>query len=479
MSVAPEPRLLAGFALSTGVIPLESPFERVPPFLRVVTPTGDAPDSMDHELALAFRVKGKGLVVLTACAHRGVINSVRHAMALSGETETGPPLQRAGPPARGGDVEPERPRPPGSRCGRTPGAREHGPWRVAPSHPPHLGLAVMQGQLDPPRLHGRRRGGYAPGLNTLHVVLGAGQIGTLLVERLRARGLPVRQVRRSPGGAAAPGVELRSGSVADPAFAREAMAGAAVVYHCVNPAYDRWGVELLPNTHGILGGAARSGARLVVLDNLYMYNQADQHAMDESTPVAPSSKKGQLRAEAAALLLDAHARGEAKVVVARASDFYGPGVVNAHFGDRFWGRVLAGKPGECLGDPETPHAFTYAPDVARGLERLGEADDADFGRVWMLPTAEPVSPAERARRIGAALGVEARTTRIPGLVLTVAGWFVPAMRELAEMCYQWESPYRVVDRAFRARFGVDPTPIDEGAAATARWVDAHYRRAGR
>lgn len=314
-------------------------------------------------------------------------------------------------------------------------------------------------------------------MNTVHVVLGAGQIGSLLVDSLRARGASVRQVRRTAGGSAPPGVELRVGSVADPAFAREAMAGAAVVYHCVNPSYDRWSTELLPNTRGILAGAAAAGSRLVVLDNLYMYGKADQHAMDESTPVAPSSRKGRLRAEAAELLLDAHARGEARVVIGRASDFYGPGVVNAHFGDRFWTRILAGRPGECLGDPEAPHAFTYAPDVVRGLLALGEAADADYGRPWMLPTAEAVSPAELTRRLGAALGLDARVTRIPGAVLTVAGWFVPMMRELAEMRYQWEGPYRVVDARFRARFGFAATPLDEGVAATAAWVERRYRRA--
>lgn len=42
------------------------------------------PDDFDHELATSYMVKGKGLVVLTSCSHRGVINAVRQAMAASG-----------------------------------------------------------------------------------------------------------------------------------------------------------------------------------------------------------------------------------------------------------------------------------------------------------------------------------------------------------------------------------------------------------
>jgi 7,8-dihydropterin-6-yl-methyl-4-(beta-D-ribofuranosyl)aminobenzene 5'-phosphate synthase len=42
------------------------------------------PDQFQHELATAFNVKGRGLVVLTACSHRGVVNAVQRAQAASG-----------------------------------------------------------------------------------------------------------------------------------------------------------------------------------------------------------------------------------------------------------------------------------------------------------------------------------------------------------------------------------------------------------
>ena len=42
------------------------------------------PDQFRHELAIGFNLKGKGLVVLTSCSHRGVVNAVRQAQAASG-----------------------------------------------------------------------------------------------------------------------------------------------------------------------------------------------------------------------------------------------------------------------------------------------------------------------------------------------------------------------------------------------------------
>ena len=42
------------------------------------------PDDFDHEIGTVYMVRGKGLVVLTSCSHRGVINTVRAAQKASG-----------------------------------------------------------------------------------------------------------------------------------------------------------------------------------------------------------------------------------------------------------------------------------------------------------------------------------------------------------------------------------------------------------
>ncbi len=55
--------------------------ERMPPEKN----TGEyIPDDFDHEIATSYLVKGKGLVVLTSCSHRGVINAVQQAQRASG-----------------------------------------------------------------------------------------------------------------------------------------------------------------------------------------------------------------------------------------------------------------------------------------------------------------------------------------------------------------------------------------------------------
>jgi nucleoside-diphosphate-sugar epimerase len=316
-----------------------------------------------------------------------------------------------------------------------------------------------------------------PTKSNLHVVLGAGQIGTLVAERLIARGHRVRQVRRSPAMPVA-GADMVNGDVADPAFAVAACRGADVVYHCVNPKYHTWARDLEPLALGTIEGASAAGARLVVLDNLYHFGASPDAPFTERSPVHPISKKGALRARIRERFLDAHARGALTVAIARAGDYFGPGVVDSHFGDRFWSRVLAGKDAECLGDPDQPHSYAYSEDVADALLTLGARDEAG-GREWIVPHPPARSHRQLAAALGAALGLEVKTHRLPLWLLRTIGLVSPIMRELPEIAYQWEGPFVVDDTAFRTTFGVEATPLATAIERTAAWVRQRYPAAAR
>lgn len=303
----------------------------------------------------------------------------------------------------------------------------------------------------------------------LHVVLGAGQIGSRLVELLRAKGLRVRQVRRN---ASTTDAAVIRGDIRDLDFARAATAGASVVYDCMNPAYHRWAQELLPMGAGALHGAKHAGARLVALDCLYMYGRPEG-AMSEGSPLQPCSKKGELRVQLGELRLAADRRGDVPVAIGRASDFFGADLPNSMWNGRFFTRILAGKKGECFGDPDQPHSFTYVDDVARALVTLGTHDEA-FGHVWHLPTAPAQSTRALAHRVGEALGVAGEVTAVPRWMIRTMGLVSPLMRELVEMLYQFEMPYVIDDARFRATFGWGATPLAESVARTAAWARERY-----
>src|ERR1700680_4988047 len=85
---------------------------------------------------------------------------------------------------------------------------------------------------------------FAP--SARHVILGAGQVGSLLATRLIEQGHAVRVAKRSPGGIPA-AAEAMLGDAAEPAFCLAAAEGAATVYHCLNPPYTTklW-AQLIP-----------------------------------------------------------------------------------------------------------------------------------------------------------------------------------------------------------------------------------------
>jgi nucleoside-diphosphate-sugar epimerase len=194
----------------------------------------------------------------------------------------------------------------------------------------------------------------------LHVIFGTGQIGTRIAQRLLERGARVRMVSRTPK--APRGAEVAAGDARDLAFTAEAAKGAAVVYDTTNPLYQHWKRDLLALGRGTLHAATENHAKLVALDCLYMYG-ATAGPMSERTPIAPVSNKGALRAALAELRLAART----PVAIVRASDFFGTALPASWFGERFYQRAFAGKSVECLGDPDQPHSYTYAEDVAAAL----------------------------------------------------------------------------------------------------------------
>jgi nucleoside-diphosphate-sugar epimerase len=310
--------------------------------------------------------------------------------------------------------------------------------------------------------------------NGLHVIFGAGQVGAPLAQHLAQAGHRVRIARRSSGTLS--GIDVVSGDAADPDFCTRATAGAATVYHCINPPYDAkvW-AELVPRyLDNLIAAAGRAKARLVVLDNVYMLGAANGRRLSEETPMNPRSRKGGTRARAAARLFDAHRRGDVMATSGRASDFYGPGGTLTGLGDFFWPRALGGKTAYSPYPLDAVHTYHYIPDVAAGLATLGTAPDDVYGRPWMLPCAPAESMRQLLARLERVLGRRLAVSRIPRVVLKLAGVFMPVMREVDEMLYQWDEPFIVDDRQFRKRFHSQPTNVDDAAAATVAWANEHY-----
>lgn len=309
----------------------------------------------------------------------------------------------------------------------------------------------------------------------MHVVFGTGAIGLAVVDTLLDKGHQVRAVSRSGSAPFPDGVQVMAGDASDPDFAAKAAAGSTVVYQCLNPPYDKW-PDLFPDLQrSVMSAAETAGARLVTLENLYMYRHDPSQPISEETPEEPSTVKGRVRKEMSDELRKAHAEGRIQVAIGRASNYFGPrGGAMSPLGDRVVPRVLGGKNVSVLGDPDLLHTYSYLPDIGRGLVTLGERDEA-LGEVWHLPNADTTTTTELVGMMYEEAGSEGKVGKVPRPALRMMSWFNPMLGEVMEMLYEFDDSYVVDSQKFASAFGDEGTPLSTAAAETVDW----YRGAGR
>lgn len=308
-------------------------------------------------------------------------------------------------------------------------------------------------------------------MTELHVIFGTGPAGAATARALVGMGRRVRAVNRSgaSNGLLPAEIEVVAADVTDVRQAQRAAQGASVVYHCLNAPYHRW-LEMFPGLQaGVLAAAESNGARLVALENVYMYGQVDG-PITEEMPYKTHTHKGRLRAELSRQLSQAHEAGRVEVAIGRASDFYGPAVESA-LGERTFGALVAGKPAEMVGNPDMPHSYTFIDDVGRGLATLGTHPQS-FGQIWHLPNAPAQTSREMVEQAFEIAELPIKTLTMGGLMTRIIGLFIPEVREVVEMMYEFNAPFIVDSSKFQNAFGGGYTPIEEGIQKTLAWYQA-------
>jgi nucleoside-diphosphate-sugar epimerase len=312
--------------------------------------------------------------------------------------------------------------------------------------------------------------------NELHVIFGTGAVGTAIMKELVRKGKHVRMVNRSgkvPRGVASnllTNVEVCAGDAYSAESTRKLAEGASVVYQAAQPEYHEWPEKFPSLQAAILDGAAAAGAKLVVVENLYMYGDPNGRPITEDLPINPAARKGKVRAEMTQALMAAHKSGKVRVTMGRASDFFGPGYMV--MGEQVFYPALAGKKASGLGNIDLPHSFTYTEDFGKALVILGERDES-LGRAWHVPTAPPITQRELIRMIFEATGQPPQISSIGRLMMMIGGLFIPGARETVEMLYEFEKPFVVDSTHFTRTFGMEATPLRQAVQETVAWFRAN------
>jgi nucleoside-diphosphate-sugar epimerase len=303
-----------------------------------------------------------------------------------------------------------------------------------------------------------------------NVVFGTGPLGLAVMDILVARGRQVTLVNRAGrvGETVPEEVRLVRGDATDPDQVSNICKDADVVFHCAQPPYHLWPERFPPITQGIMEGVSRTNARLVFADNLYMYGPVEGETIHEELPYAATGPKGKTRAQMAQMLLNAHQAGQLQVTIGRASDFFGPRVLGSVIGETFFDPALSGKTVNVIGNPDMPHTYTYIRDFARSLVTLSENQEA-YGRAWHVPNAPAMTTRHFADLVAREIDQPVKLRPAGRLTMTLLGLFVPELREMKELMYEFEDPFIVNHSDFEATFGNGVTQHQEAISETITW----------
>jgi nucleoside-diphosphate-sugar epimerase len=308
-----------------------------------------------------------------------------------------------------------------------------------------------------------------------HVVLGTGAIGRAIMEELIKRGESVRMVNRSGKMDEIPtGVELVTADLYDPARVKEVTQGAQVVYQASQPRYYEWPEKFPPLQKSIIDGLTGSGAKLVIVENTYMYGATNGKPMTEDMPHSAHTRKGMVRKELNKTALAAHQAGKVKVAIGRGSDFFGPwGLEQTPMGSRAFYPILNGKSAQQIGNVDMPHTHTFLKDFGRALVILGEHSKAD-GQAWHIPNDMPsITQREMIKIFAEEAGVPAKITSMSKLTMKMVGLFIPEVKEMVEMLYEFDQPFIVDSSKFERTFGMKATPMRDAIRETVAWFKNH------
>jgi nucleoside-diphosphate-sugar epimerase len=291
---------------------------------------------------------------------------------------------------------------------------------------------------------------------------GGGAIGTELARSLSGFTDRIRIVSRNPK-KVNENDELVSADLSQREEILKAVEGSDAVYVTIGFDYNlkTWRARWPAFMQNVIDACKNYHSKLVFFDNIYMYDRNYLGNMTEETPINPSSKKGKVRAQVAEMVTDEFNKGQIMALIARSADFYGPKNDKSALVITVFNNFKKSKPASWFASVDKIHNFTYTPDAARATAILGNTPDA-FNQVWHLPTTNTrLTGRQWIEAIAKEMNVKPKYMVMPVWLMGIFGMFVPIIRELKEMVYQYDRDYYFNSSKFEKKFNFKPTsPID-------------------
>jgi nucleoside-diphosphate-sugar epimerase len=302
----------------------------------------------------------------------------------------------------------------------------------------------------------------------MQTILGAnGTIGKILAKELPKYTDKIRLVSRNPK-KVNDSDELFPADLSNPEIVDQAVEGSDVVYLVVGFDYKLqvWQEKWPRLMRATINACIRHNARLVFFDNVYSYDLNAIPHMSEASPYNPPSKKGAVRKQIAEMIIDEVKAGKLMALIARAADFYGPENDKSIVTEMVFKNFSKGMRAIWPVDANKIHSFTYTPDAGKATALLGNTSDA-YNTVWHLPTDKSrLSGKEFIGLFSKEMKVANKFFVMPVWLIKLVGIFVPTLKEMPEMMYQYDRDYFFDSSKFEKRFNFIPTTYQEGVKQT-------------
>lgn len=297
----------------------------------------------------------------------------------------------------------------------------------------------------------------------VQTILGAGgAIGVEVAKALTAYTLNIRLVARNPK-KVNDSDELFIADLTDRQQIFKAVEGSSIVYLTVGFNYNIkvWQKLWPPLARNVVDACIAHGAKLVFFDNIYAIGDDHVKHITESSPINPSSQKGQVRAEVDRIILEASEKNGLKAIIARSPDFFGVIKDKSVLMNLIYDNLAKDKKAQWFCNAKVVHSCGYAPDLGKGTAMLGNTDDA-FQQIWNLPTdSERITGEGWVQLFADVMKTGNKVQVLPAWGVKALGLFVPILREMHEMLYQYDRDYFFDSSKFNKRFNYTPIPNAE------------------
>lgn len=303
----------------------------------------------------------------------------------------------------------------------------------------------------------------------MQTILGSGgAIGTELAKALKQYTSDIRLVSRNPKKVNDTD-SLHPADLSDKSQVSKAIEGSEICYLTLGFDYnikvwkDKW-PSLIKN---VVAACIIHKTKLVFFDNIYAIGGDNVKHITEISPISPSSKKGEVRAFVDQHIHEHVEKGKLEAIIARSPDFFGPGKKETSLIlNLVYDNLVKGKTAQWFCNADVIHTMGYTPDLAKGTAILGNTPDA-YNQVWNLPVdMNNLTGREWVKLFATEMKSSDKVMVLPMWGLKLLGIFVPIMREMPEMMYQFDRPYYFDCTKFLTRFKFIPTNNIDGVKFT-------------